>query len=112
MRYLTLIVTLPLSLFILLFVVANRARVDVFLYPGADGVTWPLYSIALLMLVLGFIGGSLIVFIYAQRTRIKLWQESRRAARLEKELDLLQQKNLARTQATEPPPSDPIKKFT
>lgn len=111
MRYLTLLITLPLTLFILLFVVSNTERIPVSFYPGSEGSDWAVYMIALFMLALGFVAGALIVFIYAQRTRLRLWQESRRAARLEKELDLLQQKTPPIITPAEKPPADPLKKL-
>lgn len=92
MPWLTLIITLPLTVFSVLFAVSNGQFVEVTLWPLEQKLSLPLSLAGLGLLLGGFCCGALFVWIYAQKTRFRLWQETRRADRLEKELDLLSKK--------------------
>lgn len=98
MSWLTLIITIPFAAFAVLFAVSNSAAVDVSLWPFEEKMNSPLSLVGLCLLAAGFFCGALFVWILSQRTRFRLWQETRRADRLEKELDLLSKK------MQEPPP--------
>ena len=93
MTYLTLLITVPLTLIAVFFAVANTTEAPFFLLPGAEAVTLPIYIVGLGMLLGGFLGGALFVGIHAQRTTYQLWQEKKRAAQLEKDLDALHKKH-------------------
>jgi len=87
MHFLKFAVTIPISVIALLFAASNTTSVEVFLTPFHDAVTVPLYAVGLLALGIGFLGGALLVWFYSYRIRIEKWQETRRANRLEKEIE-------------------------
>lgn len=91
MQYLTLLITVPLALFSVLFVLANGDAVTFYLWPEDDllSMTLPGWQFGLGMLFGGFFLGALFVSLLAQKTRFRYWQESRKATRLEKELEAL-----------------------
>lgn len=90
MTYLTLLITVPLSIFTVLFAISNTETVPFFLFPGDDGYNVPGYLLGLGMLALGFLSGILFVGLLAQRTQFRYWQEKNRAQRLEKELEKIE----------------------
>src|SRR5690606_390358 len=83
------LVSVPLTLFVVLFAISNGTDVSVAFFPGDDGYTMPVHTLGLGLLALGFLSGAVFVSILAQRLRFRLWQEKQKAQRLEKELDLL-----------------------
>ncbi len=92
MAWLTLIITIPFTIFAALFAISNGQSVSVMLSPFEGKVEWPLSAVGLSLLLAGFFCGAVFVWLQAQKTRFKLWQETRRADRLEKELDLAHKK--------------------
>lgn len=94
MSYLTLIITVPLTVFAILFAVSNSADVTVGLWPFEKEYTVSTWFFGLAMLGAGFFLGALFVWILSQKTRFQYWKESRRAARLEKELEALNRKQM------------------
>lgn len=112
MSYLTLIITLPLTVFAILFAVSNSGDVTVGLWPLDQTHTVSIWVFGLAMLGVGFFTGALFVWILGQKTRFLYWKESRRAARLEKELDALNKKQTTSAPAplnTEEPAALPAK---
>lgn len=93
MSYLTLIITVPLTIFAVLFAVSNKAPVAVEFWPFTGVFETTINILGAVMLGGGFFLGALFVWIHSQKLRFKYWQESRKAARLEKELDLLHKKS-------------------
>jgi uncharacterized membrane protein YciS (DUF1049 family) len=89
MNYLTLFITVPLTLFAIIFAVSNTSDVAVSALFIDGEFKIPLYLLGLGMLGGGFFCGALFVWILSQKTRYKCWKETRRAERLEKELDAL-----------------------
>ena len=88
MRLLSLLITIPLTLLTIAFVGYNTETVNVVINPvQALPVEMPLYYVALAALLVGFFAGALIVWISSYRLRIDKWQEARRAAQLEKEVE-------------------------
>lgn len=100
MKYLTFLISLPLTAFCAYLILANESRVNIALLPGLDGYDTTLGIVATAMVGVGFLSGALFVWIHAQKAVFKGWQEKKRADRLEKELDLLQKKNEAVLSAT------------
>jgi uncharacterized membrane protein YciS (DUF1049 family) len=92
MAYLTLIITIPLTLFALAFAASNSASVKFGLWPLDQTWELPLSILGLAMLGMGFLSGATFVWIIYQRLRFRHWQHGRKIARLEKELDTLNQK--------------------
>jgi uncharacterized membrane protein YciS (DUF1049 family) len=98
MQYLTLLITLPITVFAVLLVLSNGTAVTLHLLPddAVFAVTLPLWQIALGLLGGGFFLGALFVWLLHQKVRFRFWQESRKAARLEKELEKLHAEETAR----------------
>jgi len=93
MAYLTLLITIPLTLFALSFAIENEADVILGLWPLEQKLTLQTWQFGLGMLGAGFLSGALFVWLLSQKTRFLYWKESRRAARLEKELGDLHAKH-------------------
>lgn len=104
MSYLTLLITIPLTIFAVLFAVSNDSDVTVRLWPLEGAHDMPVYALGLGMLISGFLLGALFVSILAQKTRFLFWKEQRKRARLEKELDSLHTKAHPAAVPTTPKP--------
>ena len=89
MQFITLLITLPLALFAVLVVLANPEPVTLFLWPEDEvlSLSLPLWQMTVGLLFGGFFLGALFVWLLSQKTRFRYWQESRKSARLEKELE-------------------------
>lgn len=98
MQYLTLIITLPLTVLSVLLVLSNPAPVTIYLLPDDSvlSLTLPLWQAALGLLGGGFFLGALFVWILGQKARFRYWRESRKTARLEKELEQLHAEEAAK----------------
>jgi len=86
MSYLTVIITLPVTLFLVWFSIANTGDVTLSLWPVDGALTVGLSFFAAALVLSGFFLGSLFVALLSQRTRLKYWQEKRKNARLEKDI--------------------------
>lgn len=98
MQYLTLLITLPLTVFAVLIVLSNGSDATLYLLPDDKdfALTLPLWQVALGLLGGGFFLGALFVWLLHQKARFRYWQESRKTARLEKELEKLHADEVAR----------------
>jgi len=101
MAYLTLLITIPLTLFTLSFAISNGDEISLGLWPLEQKLTLPGWQFGLGFLGAGFLSGALFVWLLSQKTRFLYWKESRRAARLEKELGDLH----AKTAPKDAPPA-------
>jgi uncharacterized integral membrane protein len=99
MRFLSWFVTIALLLIALGFALANNEAVTLSLWPFDAALTMPLSVLALGLLFIGFLLGSLIMWIALLPTRFQ-------ACRLRRELAALEEKQ----QAMPAPPSPPQKK--
>lgn len=100
MAYLTHLIAIPLTLCAILFALSNPGDVTVGLWPSERTWTLPLNLFGIALVGAGFLCGALFVWLQYQKLRYRYWQESRKAARLEKELEALHEKGQ--------PPSDAI----
>ena len=82
MRHLTWIITLPLLILFVVFAVANRAPVEVNLWPLDMRVSLPLFLTVLVTLFVGFVVGGLVSWWSGHRSR-------ERARRARYEIDSL-----------------------
>lgn len=105
MFLLTLLITLPLTAFAVLFAVSNRQDVMVSLWPLVEDYALPLWLVGLGLLGIGFFLGACFVSFQAQRLRFRLWREKNRADRLEKDMAALK---TASEKKEEVPPSAPL----
>ena len=98
MNFLTLLISVPVTLFAVSFALSNtEALVSVGLWPFEEDFSLPLPVFALGLLGCGFFLGALFVWILSQRTVFRYWQEKRRGRRMEVELDDLHKKMEAET---------------
>lgn len=107
MAYITLLITIPLTVFAALFSLSNTGVVTLSLWPFEKTIDFAVNIFGLAMLGSGFLLGALFVWLQYQKLRLKLWQESRKTARLEKELDSLRQKPETATAPTTVPAAVP-----
>jgi uncharacterized integral membrane protein len=92
----TLLITVPLTIFAALFAFSNTAEVTLTLFPFEEQMTLQLSFLGLGMLGIGFLSGALFVWIHSQKTAFRGWQAARRASRLEKELEKKEMQAAAR----------------
>lgn len=85
MRLVHWLVTLPVTIVLIDFAVANRQEVPVALWPFAE-LTLPLWAVVLPALALGLICGVVIAWIGGRRWRREARACGRRVAALESEL--------------------------
>lgn len=101
MKYLTAIITLPLTLLALSFALSNQQDVTASLWPFDATLIWPLYAVALPMLALGFFCGALFVWLHAQRARFRSWRQGRLDRKAHKNL-IVENEALKKAQAAAP----------
>ncbi len=87
MRYLSWIVTLPLTALAISFAVSNLTPVQLALWPLVGSVEVPAFTLVLVTLVVGFLAGGVTVWVGQHRHRKSSRQHQARADRLQKELD-------------------------
>ena len=90
-----------LALLFVLFAVSNRESVAVGLWPLPVVVEVPLFFVALVALLVGFVLGELAAWVAARRWRREVRRRGRRIEALENELGATQ----AQLQTTGEPPS-------
>jgi len=111
MRFLSLLITIPLTLLTIVFVAYNTETTEVVINPiRALPTEMPLYYVGLAAMLVGFLSGALMVWISSYRLRIDKWQETRRTAQLEKEIEAQKVKiaKLESEQARQTPPVEAI----
>lgn len=87
MRYLSWILTLPLTALAISFAVSNLLPVQLALWPLVGTVEVPAFALVLVTLVVGFFAGGLTVWLGHHSHRRNARQHQARADRLQKELD-------------------------
>lgn len=85
-RALTVVVTLPLTLFVIAFALSNRHSAAIGLWPFDDRVEMPVYLLALGALVLGFLAGAGLAGFGTLVARLRARREARRAEVAERKL--------------------------
>ncbi|MFV3076622.1 LapA family protein [Niveispirillum fermenti] len=89
MRYLSWILTLPLTAVAISFAVSNMMPVQLGLWPFVGTVEVPAFALVLVTLVVGFLAGGITVWFGQHGHRKAGRQHQARADRLQKELDAL-----------------------
>ena len=87
LKILTFVITIPLSLFVLLFAVSNTHKVGVSLIFTEADYDMPLYMIALGLMAIGFLCGCLLVWLNLYGYRIRYWRASRKITKMEEEIE-------------------------
>ena len=83
MRRLSLLITIPLLLALVVFAIANRQRVELNLWPFFELQDVPLFLLALGMLALGALAGALWMWLPLTRWRLRARSHERRIVELE-----------------------------
>lgn len=92
MRRFAWIVTLPVTLVIVVFAVANRQTVTIDLWPLEMSYSLPLFALVLICLLVGFLCGVVIMWLSAGKTRSRARESYYRASTLEREVAYLKRK--------------------
>jgi len=82
-RILSLLITLPFTLFVILFAVSNTQDTTAYLRLFDATFTLPQYALTLGMTTVGFLAGGLLVWLNLYGYRIKYWQAQRKISRFE-----------------------------
>lgn len=103
MKRLSWILTLPLTLLLVVFAVANRQMVALDLWPFEMTMPpLPLSAVVLLSLFFGLLAGGAVTWLSAARSRQRAREAQHRAARLEREVARLR-RDFESGRATAPP---------
>lgn len=89
MRYLSWLITLPLTVIAISFAVSNLMPVQLSLWPFPFFMEVPAFALVLVTLVFGFLMGGLTVWVGQHHHRKAERQHQSRADKLQKELDTL-----------------------
>ena len=81
------LVTVPLALVLVVFVVDNRATVNVSFWPTPFEIGMPFYLVVLAALLIGFLLGELTAWINGGKKRREAREKGRRVRDLESELE-------------------------
>jgi len=98
-RRLAWILTLPVTVAVVVFAVANRQDIDINLWPMEETVSYPLFLLVLGTLVFGFVLGALIMWLSEGRLRDRARRLRFEKEDLERELGYLQRQK-AKTEAS------------
>ena len=82
MKRLSLVITVPLLVVLVVFAVDNRQKVELNLWPFATVTTW-LFLLALGMLGIGVLAGALWMWLPLTRWRLRARSHERRVVELE-----------------------------
>lgn len=82
----SLLILAPLTLVVVTFAASNRVLVTTGLFPLPFTLTAPLYLYVLGAFTLGLIAGAFLAWISGYKSRVTARRETRRAAKLEKDL--------------------------
>ena len=86
MRRLSLILTAPIAVIVVVFALTNRQLAEVNLWPFGLELATPLYRMVLLSMLIGFIIGAVVMWVSDGRVRKKKRAAEFRIANLEQEL--------------------------
>ena len=84
MRLFHWLVTAPLAVVLIVFAVNNRDAVTLSFWPLPLTLQAPLYLVALIMLLVGFLVGELVAWVNGRRWRREARHSARRVAELER----------------------------
>jgi len=89
MRFVSFFVTFPITVVVVLFAISNREAVPLNLWPLPQALEAPLYLVALLSLLLGFILGGTIAWTGELGNKSRARKAERRAEDLDRELEVM-----------------------
>jgi len=91
-RRLAWIITIPLTLLVVIFAVANQQVVTIDLWPFELSYSLPLFVLVAVSLVVGFLIGAVVMWVSAGRVRNKARESYYKASSLEREVAYLKRK--------------------
>jgi uncharacterized integral membrane protein len=94
MRCITWFITIPLSLFSVVFALSNTGTVQIFLQPFEGSYDIPVSLLGLGMLGIGFFLGAVFVWIHNQKLRWQYWQENRKLKKRAEQTNAVQTKEV------------------
>jgi len=80
-------ISIPLTLLIILFAVSNRGPVDIGFWPTTYEITVPIYALALVMIVVGFVLGGTLVWTEATGDRVRARRYRKKSEALAEDLE-------------------------
>jgi uncharacterized integral membrane protein len=102
-------VTLPVTLVVVVFAVANRGEVAINLWPTGLDLSVPFFAVVLGSFLTGFLVGAAIMWLSGAKARSRARRLRYRAEELERELNRLQrQAEAAKSAAGATPATPPI----
>lgn len=97
LRVLSFCITLPLSLFVILFAIANTGDVTARLAFFDISLDMPQYVLSLGLMALGFICGGVMVWLNLYGYRIRYWQAQRKIAKYEGEITMIKERQMEKS---------------
>jgi len=85
-RILSLVITAPITVLVVLFAVSNLDSVTLRLRPFPFDMTMPIWALALIVLFVGFVLGAIVTWIGDRKRRREARQLARRVSELEQAL--------------------------
>ena len=106
------LIVIPLFAVVIVFAVTNHGSTELSLWPVlTEGVSFPVYGIALIGLFIGFLIGGLVSWIQNGRSRRRLRELQRQSEADQREIAILRDRlassEARERQATIPPPLGP-----
>ena len=89
LRWLSLLITLPFTIAVIVFAVFNLQPVTVSTFPLPFELTMPLAVLVLVAMAISFVTGAAVLWAFGHSARATARRESKRAKQLEKELVML-----------------------
>lgn len=83
MKHLSWIITLPITIVVLVFVLSNRQSVEIDIWPFEMSLVAPLYLVLLLSTLFGFLLGGIAMWFTAGRSRKRARESSAKLRELE-----------------------------
>jgi len=83
---------LVVGVLVVLFAISNRSTVMLELWPLPYLIPFPFYGAVLISAIVGFLGGAIVAWFSAGRTRRKARSAAQKASGLEKNLAKLREK--------------------
>ena len=84
------LIGLPLAVVVVIFALSNRHAVTLTFWPLPGDVTMPVYLLALIILVLGFVAGGIVSWLSAGRQRRRVREAETKARSLGRELAMIE----------------------
>ena len=103
LRLISLLITIPVTLFVIFFAVSNTQDVTVYFNIFDWSLSAPFYAISLGLMAAGFIIGALLVWLNLYSYRIRYWQAQRQISRYEKRIDDIRSTHLDQSKSLNAP---------